>query len=382
MLTPATPEALAETLAYAASRKQTINLCGKSSKRKMAGPIEAADLTVSTERLTQILQYEPQDLTVSVEAGISYCALSSVLAQNRQMVPLDPPFADNATIGGLLASNSCGPRRRLYGSARDLVIGMKFATLEGKLVQSGGMVVKNVAGLDMGKLMIGSCGTLAAIAVVNFKVVPMPAVERTFLLAFDTVDDAIAARDRILASPLQPAALDLVNPAAAAEFSQGRFVLAVQAGGNPAALERYRFELSALADWKSVEGDDETAFWTYVREYTPRFLATSGDGGVVRVSCTLKELGRVMESMPGPAIARAGSGVVYGYFAPVKTAGGWISEAVKKGWKPVVEFAPDLLKLTLDLWPSPGGDLELMKRVKQMFDPHLLLNRGRLYGRI
>ena len=98
------------------------------------------------------------------------------------MVPLDPPFADQATVGGVVAANSSGPRRRLYGTARDMVIGMRFATLEGKLVQSGGMVVKNVAGLDMAKLMIGSFGTLAAIAVVNFKLVPMPEAERSFLL--------------------------------------------------------------------------------------------------------------------------------------------------------------------------------------------------------
>src|SRR5207245_9644671 len=96
-------------------------------------------------------------------------------------VPLDPPLSGAATIVGILSANSSGPRRRLYGTARDLVIGMKFATLEGKLVQSGGMVVKNVAGLDMGKVMIGSFGTLAAIAVVNFKLLPMAAAEATFL---------------------------------------------------------------------------------------------------------------------------------------------------------------------------------------------------------
>ena len=87
----------------------------------------------------------------------------------------------------MIASNGSGPRRRLYGTARDLVIGMKFATLEGKLVQSGGMVVKNVAGLDMAKLMIGSFGTLAAIAVVNLKLAPAPEVERSFLLAFESL---------------------------------------------------------------------------------------------------------------------------------------------------------------------------------------------------
>ena len=159
-----------DALGEAAAQRRTIKVAGASSKRRMAGPVEPADVTVTTAALGRVLQYEPQDLTISVEAGLPYWELTRVLAANRQMIPLDPPFAASATVGGVIASNSSGPRRRLYGTARDLVIGMKFATLEGKLVQSGGMVVKNVAGLDMGKLMIGSFGTLAAIAVVNFKV--------------------------------------------------------------------------------------------------------------------------------------------------------------------------------------------------------------------
>src|SRR5215510_118754 len=118
------------------------------------------------------------------------------------MVPLDPPFCGAATVGGVVSANCSGPRRRLYGTPRDLVIGMTFATLEGKLVQSGGMVVKNVAGLDMAKLMVGSFGTLAAIAVVNFKVFPMPVESRTFELRFPSAAEAFAERDRILKSVL------------------------------------------------------------------------------------------------------------------------------------------------------------------------------------
>ena len=186
-------------------------------------------MTISTAAMHRVRQYEPRDLTISVEAGISYCELSRLLAEHRQMIPLDPPFADTATIGGIVAANTSGPRRRLYGTARDLVIGMQFATLEGKLVQSGGMVVKNVAGLDMGKLMIGSFGTLAAIAVVNFKVIPQPPGERTFRFSFACLDEAMAARDAILKSPLDPAAIDLLNPRAA-ETAKPAYVLAVRAG--------------------------------------------------------------------------------------------------------------------------------------------------------
>src|SRR5262249_34365929 len=160
-------------------------------------------------------QYEPRDLTISVGAGLPWGELTRLLADHGQMIPLDPPFGDEATVGGVIAANSSGPRRRLYGTARDVVIGMEFATLEGKLVQTGGMVVKNVAGLDMAKLMIGSFGTLAAITVVNFKLAPMPEVERSFLIAFPSLEAASAARSTILKSQLQPAALDLLNPGAA-----------------------------------------------------------------------------------------------------------------------------------------------------------------------
>ena len=105
-----------------------------------------------------------------MEAGLPFAELNAQLAKNGQTIPLDGPWSETATVGGMVAANISGARRRRYGAARDLVIGMTFATLEGKLVETGGMVVKNVAGLDMGKLMIGSFGTLAAIVSVNFRV--------------------------------------------------------------------------------------------------------------------------------------------------------------------------------------------------------------------
>ncbi len=168
-IVPASPEELAQCLAEANSKRQRIALMGNSTKARMGGPIAPYDVAISTAGLNKVLEYEPRDLTISVGAGISYCELIRVLAEHRQMIPLDPPFSDRATVGGIVAANTSGPRRRLYGSARDMVIGMTFATLEGKLIRTGGMVVKNVAGLDMGKLMIGSFGTLAAIATLNFR---------------------------------------------------------------------------------------------------------------------------------------------------------------------------------------------------------------------
>ena len=379
MLVPKTPLELAEALREPASRGQTIGLSGNSTKRRMAGPVEAAEVCVSTAALNRLLDYEPRDLTVSVEAGMRWRDLTALLAKNRQMVPLDPPFAENATVGGVIAANSHGPRRRLYGTARDLVIGMKFATLEGKLVQSGGMVVKNVAGLDTGKLMIGSFGTLAAIAIVNFKLIPCPERELSFLLLFDTLPAAIAARDKVLRGVLTPSAIDLLNPAAAAGLGSRGWTLALRAGGSAAALLRYERELADVAAGVALDDYRQETLWRHVENLTPRHLERHPDGAVVRVSCTLKGIEPVMASFRGPALARAGSGVCYAYFEESAAAGAWMADATAQGWKAVIEFAPEAKKNELPLWPAPGGDLAIMKRLKSLFDPSNLLNRGRLF---
>ena len=344
----------------------------------MAGPVQGDD-GISTAGLRRVLQYEPHDLTISVEAGLAWRELERTLAANRQMVPLDPPFADRATVGGVIAANTSGPRRRLYGTARDMVIGMRFATLEGKLVETGGMVVKNVAGLDIAKLMIGSFGTLAAIVSVNFKVQPMPEVERSFVLPFATAPDALTARAAILTSALQPAAVDLLNPAAGTSVGNPAWLLAVRAGGNAATVERYEREFAQRGGAVAFEGEGQERLWRHVEEFTAAWMEKQPRGAVVRVSCTLKEVGAIMESFAGPAIARAGSGVCYGYFGSADEAAAWQAKAAAPG---VIEFAPPEWKVTAELWPKPGGDLEVMRRVKKLFDPGNVLNRGRLYGRI
>ena len=375
---PDTAEDLAEALRRQALHDRTILLEGNGTKRQMAGPVEDTDEYISTSGLNRVLDYEPQDLTIGVEAGVPWRNLTALLAGKRQMVPLDPPFSANATVGGVVAANCSGPRRRLHGTARDLVIGMQFATLDGNLVYSGGMVVKNVAGLDMAKLMIGSFGTLAAITRVNFKVLPMPDVELTFLAPFGAAREALAARDRLLACGLQPSAMDLLNPAAGQTVADKVWLLAVRASGNRAAVRRYQ-DHPALREALTLEDSSQDSLWRELEEFTPSFMAAHPNGAVVRASCTLKELESVITSFPGPALARAGSGVCYGYFDQPVAAAEWLDAAVRRDWKAVIEFASSEDKPGLNLWPSAGGDFEIMQRVKRLFDPGSLLNRGRLY---
>jgi glycolate oxidase FAD binding subunit len=369
-IVPGSAEELAESLAEAAVRNRRVTICGNSSKDRMGGPIAPSDVTISTRALNQVLEYNPRDLTVSVGAGISYCELSGILAQHRQMIPLDPPYSDGASIGGIVAANTSGPRRRLYGSARDMVIGMTFATLEGQLIRTGGMVVKNVAGLDIGKLLIGSFGTLAVITSLNFRLHPMPARTRTFVQDFEQMAGVVAARDKVLQSRLLPAAVDIIK-------LPGGYRLAIQAGGSPAVLDRYSRELPRA---RVREGAEEDVLWRGIREATPQFLRDYEQGAVLRVSCELSDVGRVLDSLPARASARAGSGVCYGYFEQATD----LNDALRHppAGTSVAEFAPAAFRESNELWPRPGNDFAMMKKIKDMFDPLGLLNRGRLYGRI
>jgi glycolate oxidase FAD binding subunit len=367
LLQPASAEELAAALAESAGSRRKIETGGAFSKRAMGGPAGDEGVRLSTARMTRIVQYEPRDLTISVEPGIRWRDLAAQLAAHRQTVPLDPPFYEEATVGGVIAVNNSGPRRRLYGTARDHVIGMQFATLTGRLVDSGGMVVKNVAGLDMAKLMIGSFGTLAVITRVNFKLTPLPQNAETFVVASDTLEAAIKRRNAILGGVLQPSALDLLNPAAAELAGFNGWCLLLEAIGSRAVLDRYRKELGATLATSDL--------WARIREFTPRFLQQCQDGVVVRYSTTLQSMKDVLGKLDAPAITRAGSGVIYGYFQNVE-------EYRTCALQGTVEFAPAAAKQGLELWPDPGSSFPLMKRIKHMFDPDNLLNEGRLYGRI
>jgi glycolate oxidase FAD binding subunit len=160
-----------------------------------------------------------------------------------------------------------------------------------------------------------------------------------------------------------------VNPPAAERLGLSGYCLLLQAGGSEAVMERYTRELGGA----EICEDDE--IWSRIREFTPDWLREHPKGAVVRVSTTLQGLSGAMEAASGPVVARAGNGVVYVYYSEV-------SQARVGDQKGAIEFAPEEAKQSLTLWPQPGSDFPVMQKIKQLFDPNALLNRGRLYGRI
>jgi glycolate oxidase FAD binding subunit len=201
-------EEAAELLAGAAGRGERVSI-GR----------EGGDVVLSTSALDRVLEHEAGDLTAIVEAGVRIGDLNERLAGHGQVLALDPP--GNPTIGACVAANLSGPRRHRYGTARDLVIGVTVVLADGTVASSGGKVVKNVAGYDLGKLFCGSEGRLGLIARVALRLHPLPAAARTLVVPVGSPAEAAAGARAVLRAPVAPSAVDLLWPGRLAVLFEG-----------------------------------------------------------------------------------------------------------------------------------------------------------------
>ena len=184
VVAPADAAQIAEILRFAVAEKLAVIPTGGCTKLGIGSPPARYDLALDLSRMNRVLAYDPHDLTLGVEPGVRIADLLRTLGEQKQFLPLAVPFAERATIGGIVAANSSSPLRHAYGAVRDFCLGMEFVTGEGAQAKSGGRVVKNVTGYDLHKLLIGSLGTLAVITRVNFRTFPMPQAQGTFVASF------------------------------------------------------------------------------------------------------------------------------------------------------------------------------------------------------
>ncbi len=366
--------------------------------------------------MNRITDYQPADLTVTVEAGVRMSELAAALRREKQILPLDAPFAGEATAGGVIATNGSGPRRLAYGTARDMVLGIHFVTAEGTLAKSGGKVVKNVAGYDMAKLLIGSLGSFGIVTDITFKTFPNPPASATLLCGFESAEQALRAAQRILHSPFAPQALDLLDSEAwsllperpFSSMPSTAFVLAIGTAGPEPVVERIGGEIPTLLQAERLSeiirltGTAESDLWGKIQELTPSFLRARSDGVVIKSSVVVTRIEEVLAAaqhaasengLASAALARAGTGIVYTYFWPrteEASSDGSLSrsceflvrQSEQLGGRAVVEWAPASVKEKVNLWGTPGDDFTLMQRLKAQFDPHGILNPGRFYGGI
>jgi glycolate oxidase FAD binding subunit len=263
------PSSTADAARVLRDSRGSVVFRGAGTKLGWGGrPPREPDLTLSTGGMQRVISHNPADMTVTVEAGLPLGDLQEILAESEQWLALDPPTEPaGATIGGLLATGDSGPRRLRYGALRDLVIGVTLVLADGTVAHAGGHVIKNVAGYDLSKLWYGSLGTLGLVAEVVLRVHPRPEATAT-VLAPASVSAATATTLRLLASPLEPSAVDWIGDPAAG----GR--LAVRFEGSKAGVEAQTAALREYTGGANVlTGSEEADLWA---EYATAHRAEPG----------------------------------------------------------------------------------------------------------
>jgi len=345
---------------------------------------------ISTARLRGVLQYEPDDLTICVEAGMPLAELQALLAANGQMLPLDVARPERATVGGLVATAAEGPRREGYGLMRDWVLALSVVEADGAVSRLGAQVVKNVTGYDLVKLFVGSHGTLGVIASVALRVFPRPRASATLLAPCPDLGVAGRLVAAIGASRLQPTAAELLHGLPAAEGAP--WLLAARAEGSPAAVERHMEELARLAadagggPGQVVTGAAEEALWSAVAAQADH---TVGPGeALVRVAHApgaplFETLGRAaalaeQTGVRAQVAARALSGVALFRLAGTTAALAELCAGLSSPGRHVhLLAAPPALRDAIPTWGRPPAALDLMRELKAALDPHNTLNPGR-----
>jgi glycolate oxidase FAD binding subunit len=409
---PASAAEAAEIVRLAAAEKLAVIACGARTKLGIGAPPSRYDLSLDLSRLDHVISYDPADLTLSVEAGIRVADLQKVLAEQGQFLPLATPFAKSCTIGGVLAANASGPIRHSYGSARDFTLGMEFIDGAGTPTKSGGRVVKNVAGMDMHKLLIGSLGTLGVITRINFKTFPLPRTWGAFVISYVRLIDALRLRTALAASPLTPQAVEIISPEAAPlldadgkQVPRGRWSLVVAAGGEQRVVERHAADLERLAadtqadHFAAVKESEKAALWEAIREFPANLLAENPRTVFWKISAVpgnfaavIAEVDRIARehSLPAATLIRA-AGIIYLALLPgegdatvmervARAAPQLFSRTAAQGARAVIERCPLEIKRATSVWGPVGEDFPLMQRVKKVFDPENILAPGRFVG--
>jgi glycolate dehydrogenase FAD-binding subunit len=379
---PSTAEELASALKAATNVGHAVAAVGGGTQLDLGMPPARLDLVIETTRLNKVVEYEPADLTVTVEAGMRFSELQRILGEQGQMLALDPPVEASATVGGVIATNASGPLRFAYGTARDLVIGTRVANPDGTITHAGGRVVKNVAGYDLNKLYIGSLGTLAILVELSFKLAPIPPSTATVVGSFETSANVHEFVSGVMHSPLSPLAIELI----------GSRKVFIRMGGYEPAVERQVRDLSRLV--ADVGGEVLPAAPSLWDDIARARVASPRRDIMVKATAPVSQSTRLVEILEHrlaelrPTVwAHAGNGVAYAACNAPESGEALVAArqdvcALGSNAALVIERCPTALKQEVNVWGDPGPSLALMRSIKAKLDPNNTLNPGRYVGGI
>jgi glycolate oxidase FAD binding subunit len=396
---PQNLEELSEMMRLASEERWRVIPAGAGTWLEMGNQPTRFDLIVSTARMNKLLEYEPADLTATIEAGAPLSAFNQITAEHRQFIPLDPFGDKHSTIGGVIATASSGPMRCGYGTPRDWLIGATVVHADGHITRAGGKVVKNVAGYDLCKVYVGSYGTLAVIAEMSFKLRALPPCEKTIVFYSHTPDALCSLAARINDSDLQPATMELLSPYGETQLpiDTKQFALALGFLNEAETVDSQIQEVARLGAGLRHTLLSEAGATNFWRAYHDSETSPHTEF-IIRLSALPADLNALITEVNGALPrahmrAHAANGVVR-----LHAGLQWLDN-VKTKWQPkklaemrrlvqargghmVILRAPKEIKSQLDVWGDVGQTESMMRALKEKFDPGAILNPGRFVAGI
>lgn len=369
---PASVEEAAACMAQAARERQRLAFVGGGTELELGRP-KPVDATLRTRGMARILEYAPADMVLSAEAGVTLAQVQAAAREHRQMLALDAPWPERATLGGLVATGAFGPRRARYGAIRDLIIGVTLVRADGVIARGGGKVVKNVAGFDLPKVACGSLGTLGLIAGATFRLHPLPEASATVLATGLSPAEVGAQLAGVRRAQLEP------TSAVALRAGEGRYDLGLRFEGFGEGVEQQAARLCAIGPGQRLADPD--AFWR-------RHDAARAAGPLRLKVAALPSQLPAIEAIVAPLLgglrgasfawyATLGAGFVsgegVGLGQPIEATRAALVAA--GGWLVVESGAPEI-----DPWGPLPASFGLMRALKTRFDPEGRLNPGRFLG--
>ncbi|WP_051353315.1 FAD-binding oxidoreductase [Thalassobacillus devorans] len=405
MAVPGSEEEIADILHKANENGKKIAIISGGTKRGYGGLKNDYDILLSLAQYKGVVEHTAGDMTVTVRPGTTIKELQDFLREFDQMASIDPAWPEQATIGGVIAANESGPKRMKYGSARDLVIGLRVAYPDGTVIRTGGKVVKNVAGYDMNKLFIGSMGTLGVITEVTMKLRPVPKCESLVKLfvSKEQLEDLKTFVVQIQDSMIEPASLELVNPALSKKlFNRDVYTLLVafEDVENSVRYQEKWIEDNKLSgmDMDVSSQTEAQAFWNAFSKVSPNSLTddeVNSTRAVIKIgsknldvfewlaeaeTLQTKNMTIKMHGGLGHGITNA---ICTGNESEVKQAIERIRSRAedRKGYA-IVKHLPYALRHEIDVWGKKPAYFFLFEGIKKKNDPNNTLNHKRFAGGI
>jgi len=385
IVAPASVQDLGDLIRHASVKGEAIYPVGGRTMIDLGGIPTKTGTVVDLRQWKQVIDYPARDMTITVQAGITIAELRKILNAERQHLPIDVPFPEQATLGGAIAANASGARRFGLGTLRDYVIGISVVNDEGVEIKGGGRVVKNVAGYDLMKLYTGSLGTLGIISQVTLKLKPLS--EATAWLALPaSLNEAPAVLETLHATRTRPIAIDYLDGGVVPP--DGCFYIGFEDNAKAVAwqIEQLRKELPEPVNGRLREltGDLLEKTLGTLRDFALRPDACLTFKANVVPSAMVDFCKQAIAFLPTPLLqAHAGNGIVIGHFTQLTLDQartflekfGALASSVHGNL--IVTRCPADWKSTLSLWGRPSPDRILMKAVKEKLDPKNVFNPGR-----